>query len=50
MRGVYFVDKGIKVFQKLKVGGSVRCREILSLLEELGFIVKDRGNAGHKDL
>lgn len=48
MREVYFVDKGVKVFQKLKSGGSVRCREMLSFLEGLGFIVKNRGNAGHK--
>ena len=47
MRGVYFVDKGIKAFQKLK-GGSIRCREMLTLLGELGFVVCDRGNAGHK--
>lgn len=42
------MDKGVKVFQKLKSGGAVRCRDMLSLLEDLGFIVKNRGNAGHK--
>lgn len=42
------MDKDVKVFQKLKSGGSVRCREMLSLLEALGFVVRDRGNAGHK--
>ncbi|MEC4682926.1 MAG: hypothetical protein VST70_04510 [Nitrospirota bacterium] len=48
MRGVYFVNKGIKIFQKLKSGGSVRCVEILALLKELGFVVRNGNKGGHK--
>lgn len=48
MRGVYFVNKGGKTFKKLKSGGTFRCSEMLSLLDKLGFVVRNRGNAGHK--
>jgi len=37
-----------KIIQRLKTGGSIRCREILSLLRSLGFVVLDVKKGGHK--